>query len=480
MSSVKKNIVYNTVYHILLLIFPLITAPYVSRVLGAGGVGSFSYTHSIAHYFLLFSMVGMKNYGNRCVAMARDDREELSHVFSSLYAMQLITATISIGVYLIFVFVIDKDFKLLALIQTLYVLSSLFDISWFFFGMEQFKLTVTRGLAIRILSIVSVFAFVKTKDDIAIYTLIMAGSTLLSQLALWPFLKANVDIVKPNLNRIKQHIKPNLVLFLPVIAVSLYKYMDKIMLGAMSGEITEVGFYENTDKIISIPLSMITALGTVMLPRMSNLAAKGEVEQSKKYLEVSMLFVVFMGSALAFGIAGIAPVFAPFYFGEEFAITGSLITYMAPTVLFICWANVIRTQYLIPNKMDKEFIISVFLGAIVNLVINASLIPYMGALGAVIGTIVAELVVALSQTYMVRKDLDIKQYFINGCPFLVFGLIMFVMVRLLANVSDRPLITLAIQVILGGLIYLSLSGAYLILTKNTLVMRLFESRKRKN
>lgn len=153
---------------------------------------------------------------------------------------------------------------------------------------------------------------------------------------------------------------------------------------------------------------------------------------------------------------------------------------MAPTVLFICWANVIRTQYLIPNKMDKEFIISVFLGAIVNLVINASLIPYMGALGAVIGTIVAELVVALSQTYMVRKDLDIRQYFINGCPFLVFGLIMFVMVRLLANVSDRPLITLAIQVSLGGLIYLSLSGAYLILTKNTLVMRFFESRKRKN
>jgi len=477
-SSVKKNFLYNSVYHILLIIFPLITAPYISRVLGANGVGAFSFTHSVANYFTLFAMLGMKNYGNRCVAMARDDREDLSRTFWSLYYMQLLTAGLAIIAYLAFVFLFEQKYELIALLQTIFVFASLVDISWFFFGMEQFKLTVTRGLLARILSIIMIFVFVKTSDDLWKYTLIMVGSTLVTQLAVWPFLRRHVDFVKVTKAEVLSHIKPNFILFIPVIAVSLYRVMDKIMLGSMV-QIAQLGFYANTEKIINIPMGLITALGTVMLPRMSNLVVKGDKEASRMYIESSMTFVMFMGSALAFGIAGIAPVIAPFFFGEEFAICGELITWISPTVLFISWANVIRTQYLVPNKKDRSFIISVSLGALVNLVLNTLLIPVLGALGAIIGTIAAEFAVALSQTLMVRKDLDIVQYLKNGWLFILFGAIMFVVVRALAHVSGNAAAVLAIQIGAGALLYLTLSAAYLIISKNKSVMRLLNIFKKK-
>jgi len=212
---------------------------------------------------------------------------------------------------------------------------------------------------------------------------------------------------------------------------------------------------------------------------MSNLVVKGDKEASRMYIESSMTFVMFMGSALAFGIAGIAPVIAPFFFGEEFAICGELITWISPTVLFISWANVIRTQYLVPNKKDRSFIISVSLGALVNLVLNTLLIPVLGALGAIIGTIAAEFAVALSQTLMVRKDLDIVQYLKNGWLFILFGAIMFVVVRALAHVSGNAAAVLAIQIGAGALLYLTLSAAYLIISKNKSVMRLLNIFKKK-
>ncbi|HHY83209.1 MAG TPA: oligosaccharide flippase family protein [Clostridiales bacterium] len=479
MASVKKNFIYNSVYHILLIIFPLITAPYISRVLGASGIGAFSYTHSVANYFSLFAILGMKNYGNRCVAMSRDNRANLSRTFWSLYFMQVITAGLAVIVYLVYVLLFEQKYELIALLHTIFVLASLFDISWFFFGLEQFKLTVTRGLSIRVLSLILIFVFVKTPDDLGIYTTINVVSTLMTQLAVWPFLKRHVDYVRVTKAEIISHIKPNIILFIPVIAVSLYRVMDKIMLGSMVSDIAQVGFYENTEKIINIPMGLITALGTVMLPRMSNLVVKGDEKSSRMYIESSMLFVMFMGSALTFGIAGIAPVFAPFFFGEEFDICGELITYISPTILFLGWANVIRTQYLVPNKKDASFIISVSLGAVTNLVINILLIPKMGALGAIIGTIAAEFAVALSQTLMVYKYLDIMLYLKNGWFFILFGAIMFTVVRALAAVSSSDVIVLTVQISTGAFIYLALSGAYLILNRKKSVMRLINIFQRK-
>lgn len=471
MSSIKKNYSYNVLYQILIMILPLVTIPYISRVLGPSGIGVFSYTQSIANYFLLFAMLGLKNYGNRTIAMVRDDKEKLSNTFWNIYGLQLIVSTTFILMYLLFIVVFEQKYLVISLIQTLFVLQSIFDINWFFFGLEKFKLTVTRNAIIKILSVCCVFLFVRTEDDLLLYTVIMSAGMLLSQLAVWPFVSKYVHFVRISWKEMFSHLKPNLVLFIPVLAVSLYKIMDKVMLGSIS-EIAQVGFYENTEKIINVPMGLIVSLGAVMLPRMSNLVAKGEVNQSKLYIKNSMTFVMFLSSALAFGIAGIAPIFAPFFFGKEFAVTGQLITYIAPTILFISWANVIRTQYLIPNKMDKVYIISVILGAVVNLVLNLLLIPNFGALGAVLGTILAEFTVAFVQTIMVRKELDFILYMKNGFPFLLFGIIMFIIVRICGNIEFSSIIILALQIAIGAIVYLTFSLTYLIITKNQMTIDL--------
>ena len=219
-----------------------------------------------------------------------------------------------------------------------------FDINWFFFGIERFDLTVTRNIVVKVLSVTSIFVFVHERTDVWKYALIMSLGTLISQSFVWIYLKKYVDFRKPTLKGIIVQIKPMLVLFLPVIAISVYKLMDKIMLGAMT-TMSEVGVYENAEKINSLTSGIITALGTVMLPRMTNLAANGKKNESKKYINISIQFVSLLAAAIAFGIASIGDVFAPIFFGEEFLRSGYVIEFLEPTIIFVAWADVIRIQY---------------------------------------------------------------------------------------------------------------------------------------
>ena len=333
------------------------------------------------------------------------------------------------------------------------------DINWFFFGMEKFKITVTRNIIIKLLTVMAIFLFVKDSDDVWIYTLVMTGGHFISCLVVWPFLRREVDFVRPTFDNIMSHFKQTAVLFIPVIAVTLYKKMDKVMLGAMS-PLDQNGFYENTEKIVNIPMGLITALGTVMLPRMSNLFASGNKKETQKYIQLSMEFICFLSCAMAFGMAAVSTEFAPVFFGDEFTSIDSLITMIAPTVVFISWANVIRTQFLIPLHYDRPYVISVWVGAAVNLVVNYLLIPQYGAMGAVIGTVFAEGVVMLYQTFFVRKKLPIGLYIKRGIFFVFAGGLMYAVVRLVASHGGKNLKTLVIEIIIGGLTYILLCVPY--------------------
>ncbi len=409
---------------------------------------------------MMLSLLGVNNYGNRAIAKVRDKRNELSKTFWGIYLFQLIMGTLMVIIYLIYIFTFSSKYKTIALIQSLYIISSILDINWFYFGLEEFKLTITRNALIKILSVILIFAFIKSYDDLWKYTLIMAGTTLLSQLFLWSFLRKRVNLVKLNFTDITKHIKPNLILFIPVVAISLYKIMDKIMLGFITN-VTEVGYYENAEKIISIPLSLITALGTVMLPRISNIISTGNKKEVKKYIQKSISFVMFMSLSMCFMLIGIGYHFAPLYFGKAFQKTGLLIMLLATTLPFLAFANVLRTQYLIPNEKDKVYIISVSLGAITNLIMNLIFIPKLGSIGACIGTIAAEFIVMLYQTISVRKELNIKKYIKNITPFFIKSLIMFIFIYPIVFLNINSITKIIFQILLGGLIYILLNFKYI-------------------
>lgn len=459
--SVKKNLIYNVAYQILIMIMPLITAPYVSRTVGDEQLGTFSYTYSIASYFALFAILGLNNYGNRAIARIRDDKEELSKNFWEIFAMQFILGVIVSVLYVLWTVFLYNGNKVLALIQLGYVFADSFNINWFFFGLEKFKLTVTRNTILKIASAIAIFVFVKGSEDILVYAMIMMLAVLIGQIVLWIYLKNEIHWVRPKPSGIIKHVKPNLVLFVPVIAVSVYKVMDKIMLGSMS-EMAQVAYYEYGEKINVIAVSVITALGTVMLPQISHLLAKGDFEKSKQYLQKSMTVSMLLSSAMAFGIAAVGKSFAVWFYGQEFAMSGNVMVGLSITIVFIACANVIRTQYLIPKGFDGIYIKSVILGAVINFVINFMFIPKYQAMGAVIGTVAAEFIVMFYQMFSVRKALPVWKYLKEALIFGTMGLIMYLVIRgmnMLISLDGFGQIVLDICV--GALVYLLIAGVYL-------------------
>ena len=460
-KSAKMNFIYNVFYEILVIILPLITAPYISRVIGANGLGIYSYTHSIVYYFSLLTLLGVKNYGNRAIAKVRDDKEKLSKTFWSIYYFQIVMGFIMLGIYLTYVIIFDKNYTTISLIQSLFIISAILDINWLFFGLEEFKITVTRNSIIKILTLIMIFLFIKCSQDLWKYTLIMASMTMLSQLVLWSFLKKQVKICKVSFREITRHIKPNIILFIPIIAISIYKTMDKIMLGAMT-TVDEVGFYENAEKTINIPLTIRTALGTVMLPKISNLVAKGEKEKIEKYISKSIKFVMFLSFAMCAGLISIGYDFSTLFFGEEFQKTGELTILLAFTLPFISFANVLRTQYLIPNERDKDYIISVIIGAVINLIFNLIFIPNFLSCGACIGTIAAEFVVMFYQMYILRKNLPIRNYLWNLIPFGIKAIIMFIIVYSINFIYiNSVFMKIIIQIFVGIIVYCILNYKYI-------------------
>ena len=419
MSRTIKNFLYNSSYQIFAIIVPLVTTPYLSRVLGAYGVGQYAYVYSIAFYFGIFIKLGIQNYGNRTIAKCRDDFEERSDVFFNLYIMQFILMIIFVFFYLIYTLFFSYN-KIYTIIMIFYVISAGLDISWFYFGLEKFKFTASRDYLIKVTTVVCIILFVRKPDDIWKYILIQSIGFLLSQIILWLNIKNYISFYKPSWNKVKSHIKPNLILFIPTIAISIYKIMDKIMLGIMA-DATEVGYYHSCENIVRIPLALITSLGTVMLPKMSNIYGNEKGKEAEIIFEKSINFAILLVSIISFGMMTVSREFVPIFYGDGFDKCIYLYYIILPSCLFIAFANVIRTQFLIPNSWDKVYVISLVLGAIVNLICNIILIPYLKSYGAAVGTLIAEMIVCVSQCYAVRNELPIKHYVAECSKYIIAG-----------------------------------------------------------
>lgn len=446
MPSLKKNVAYNFAYQLLILILPLVTAPYLSRVIGAEGVGVYSYSYSIATYFVYFVMLGLNNYGNRSIAAVQDDRQNRSKRFWEIYTMQAVCFLIAGAAYVLYAFELSGDVTI-ALLQGIYVLSALFDVNWFFFGMEQFRLTVIRNAVVKTLTAAAVFVFVRDAGDIDAYVAVMCTGFLVSQLALWPFLGRYVDFAKPSLKGVLRHLKPNLVLFVPVVAVSIYNILSKIVLGAVAGA-DQVGFFENAVKVIQVPTALVAAVGTVMLPRTSALVAKGEHDKAARHTERTLVYVMAFTSVAAFGIPAVAYPFTDLFYGGGFEPTAACMVVLCATVPLLGFGNVVRTQYLIPMARDSVFLWSAICGAVTNVVVNLLLIPLFGCLGAAFGSVAAEGAVLLYQLVMVRKEIPMARYLKIVFTFLIAGAVMAVVLHLLP-LPVSGVLGVAVPVLLG-------------------------------
>lgn len=463
MSKIKTNILYNMAYQVLVLIVPLITSPYISRVLSVKGIGIFSYVSSVAYYFFVLVTMGLSNYGNRCIAKQRDNKVTRSKTFWSIYYMQIAIGLCTIIIYIFYViFISEKCYKLYFLIYTLYILGACLDINWFFFGMEEFKFTTIRNSIIKLLTVIAVFVFVKNEHALIAYFLIVAGSTLISNLILWTKVNYFVDYYKPKFKECIIHLKPNLVLFIPILAMSIYRVMDKIMIKELSG-IIQNGYYENADRIITISLTAFSAIATVMMPAISNMVAKKDDFAIKKIFYDMMQVVNFLSIAMMFGLMAISIKFAPLFFGDNFIESGYLLIGLAPTIFLSGWKNVVRSQYLIPYEKDNIYVISLVVGALVNVIINGIFIPKYGARGAVIGTIAAEFAGFIIQTYAIKEYISLKKIILQSIIIVPAGIIMMLLVFFILKILPYNLLSVLLSILVGAIIYLALGIGFLYL-----------------
>jgi O-antigen/teichoic acid export membrane protein len=452
MTKLKTNLSYSVAYQILNIILPLITAPYIARVLGLTGVGLYSYSFAIMNNFQILAMLGITNYGSRTIAFAITPMER-SKRFWEIYTIQCFSHIILGLLYVSYAcsnFCVNYN---LAFIVGIGILSSLLDISWLFFGLEEFKLTVIRNFSIKIVTTVFIFLFVKDVNDLSLYAAIMALGTLVSQSYLWFYIRRYIKWITPSLDLIRKNIKPILVLFIPILSFSVYKILSKIILGAMS-TVEEVGLFENASKLLNVPLSFISAVGAVMMPRISTLLKEKNIDKVEEFLGTSIKMNTIIMSCLTFGLIATSNYVTLILFGDEFKGSSPILSILSASLLFIAWSSIIRTQWLIPSNRNQIYVISTIGGAIINIISNLFLIPIWGGIGAAISSVLSESFIFFSYLFFMKKYKISCGDFVRSIPYIICGIIMLFTICLYISEMKSKLanLTLLISSILVGIV----------------------------
>jgi len=465
---------YNLIYQILILILPLVTTPYLSRVLGAEGVGIYSYTYAIVTYFVLFGSLGIALYGQREIAYVQNEPRKRKKIFIELIIFRFITLLVAVLVYFVF-FIKGKQYQKYYTILLLELLAAGFDISWFFQGIEEFKKTVLRNVVVRIVSVSLVFIFVKSIDDLWKYILIYSLGDFCGNILLWFYLPKYLKGGRIGKLNITRHFVPIMLLFIPQVTNKIYNLLDTTMLGAIVENKDETGYYEQGQKVIRLLLTIVTSLGVVMVPRMANTFASGDKKQINAYIKNSFYFVFIISFPMMFGILSISKAFVPIFFGKGYDKVVTLIAIFCPMLILMGIENVIGTQYLLPTKRQKEYTIAVVSGVIANLILNFIFINLWSSVGASIATVLSQLVVDSVQIYYVRNDINWKPIIRIAVRYLVASIIMYGVCQIIKLIVNTGMITIILQGIVGVVAY----GGILILLKDKFLNRIIENVKQK-
>lgn len=455
-KSLKKNYFYNLAYQIFVLIVPLITMPYISRILREEGVGQYSYAYSLITYFTLFAAMGFGLYAQREVAKVQDDIEKKSKLFWEITIVRLIPVVFSLIAFaLLAILGVFGSYTILMVILSINIVAMAFDINFLFQGNENFKAVALRNFAVKIASTILIFVFVKNESHVWIYTLCLSISLIGGNVAMWINLWKHIKFRHIGKINPMKHFIPAFRLFIPTIAISLYTVMDKSMMGWITGDDYSIGCFEQADKILKISLVFVTAIGTIMMPRNSSEIKSGNIDKVKSNINFSINYVLCLAFPLMFGIIALAPNLSFWFLGSGYDYSPELMMIMSPVILFIGLTNVIGLQILIPLGKDKMFTLTVTIGAIINIIISIPLIFLYWSYGAAIATAITEFIILIAQFIYARKIgyLSFKQMFRLSWKYLLSGLVMFAVIMIFRGIYSYSIKTFLLQVVYGAIIY---------------------------
>lgn len=451
-KSLKLNYIYNVSYQVLSLITPLITTPYVSRVLGADGIGDYSFTASVVTYFSMVAVLGTLTYGNREISYLQDNRTARSTLFWEIELLSFLSTGICTAAYLIFLLFCDRSRFSLYAIQTISIVCVAFDVAWLLQGMEEFGKVMFRNMLFKVINIVFIFTAVRDKDDLFLYVAGMVLLALASNLSIWFYLPQYID--RPVWNNLHplRHLKPTLALFIPSVAMSIYTVFDKTMIGLFANNF-ENGYYEQALKISKTALTLVTALGAVMIPRMGYYFNQKNMDKVKELTYQSYNFVWFLGVPLSFGLIGISQNLVPWFYGKGYDKITVLLPILGLLIIIIGLSNVTGIQYFVTTKREHLLTGTVIIGAVVNFVCNLILIPKLYSIGASIASVAAETVITLTQLYLIRNELSFTRIMAQSVKYLLAGACMLLVLFFENHYLSASVLHSCIMIFSGAIVY---------------------------
>lgn len=466
-KSIKKNYIFNLSYQIFAILTPIITAPYLARIFGADGVGVISYTEAVVSYFVLFANMGISIYGQREISYYRDDMDKRSIIFWNVQLLKFITTIVSLVLYGFFTaFVAQKSTRFLYSVLSIQIISVVTEVVWFFQGLEEFGKVVARNVIVKIIGLIYIFTAVNSSDDIALYLVGIVGIGLLSGVCLWGYLPKYIRKISFCDLKPFSDIKVVIALFIPTIAIQIYSVVDKTMIGIITQNSYQNGYYEQAIKIVRVALTVITALGPVVIPRIGYYFQNKMFDEMKSCVYRGYNFALFLAVPMCVGMVIIAEYFVPWFFGAGYEGATPILQVLSLLFIAIGINMVTGNQYMIPTKKERVYTFTVIVGACVNFFLNIFFIYYWRAMGAAIASVVAETVIAVLQLIIVRKELSIKKILHSGFNYFLAAIVMGIVLMFEKTMVSATTGGIVIMVAGGMITYI----AVLLLVKDDFVI----------
>lgn len=470
-KSLLKNSMYNMLYKGLNIVFPLITVTYVSRILMASGVGQVSYAQNIAQYFVTLAALGIPNYGIREIAKCRDDEIERNRTFSELFYINLCSTVIVTFMYygMIIIFPGFSKNYMLHMVVGLSICLNAINVDWFYQGIEEYRYIAARSFAIKIISLALIFILIRDSKDTINYAAIncfgVGGNYILNIVHLK---KHGLKLYANNINMVK-HMKSIFVLLASVISVELYTLLDTTMVGVICGE-EQVGYYSNSMKLIKLLITLVTAIGGVLLPRLSYHHMRGEEDKCSEIVSQVFQIMLFVFLPCQIGIFMISDQIIEVLFGNSFKAAGITLKIASFLITTLGFSNLFGTQVLLTYKKEKLMLVTTICGAVTNVIINAVLIPRYAQNGAALASVFSETMVTVMSVLFALRFIKItvsKKYLFS--LFLSSTLLICILL-IVKTFFESNAMVLCSSVMLGGIVYIGCN----IVLKNPILKNLFK------
>lgn len=454
--SLVKNSVYNVAYRLLNVFFPLISSVYISHLLLASGVGKISYAQNIVTYFTTFAALGLPNYGVREIAKIRNNGEKTNKLFSELFYINAIATFICIVIYILLILSIPRFYNDLSLylVMGLQIIFNLINVDWFFQGKEEYQYITIRSFIVKVCSLVALLVFVRSKEDVVVYATILSLATGGNYIFnIFRLNKYKVKLQKIDITFTK-HIKPIIIMLGTTIAIELYTLLDTTMIGIFCTD-EYVGYYSNTMKLVRIVITVVTAIGATLLPRLSYYYVLGKHKECEKIVNKVFTIMLFIFVPCEIGIYLCSNEIILVLFGESFSPAITTLKIASFLICTLGFSNLFGTQILLTYGMEKKLFYSTLVGAGINVSLNLVLIPLYQQNGAAVASVVSEAIVTIMTSMYAKKYIKIKISLHFMISIIVATLMMSLSLIGLKNIVHLNLyLNLIIAVLVGASVYM--------------------------